>query len=109
MAEVMSEQGTRLRRSLLAVGFIVVPWVGLGCESSSAAARVSEAAAPSQPERVVQHMAPNPTPIPGPAAASGSARLNVEASAAGASRSPEPITSKHLEAELNRLEAELAN
>jgi hypothetical protein len=108
----MSEQGARLRRSLLAVGFIVVPWVGLGCESSSAAARAPEAAAPSQPERVVQHMAPSPASATAPvtAPASGSAaRLDVAASAAGASRSPEPITSKHLEAELNRLEAELAN
>jgi hypothetical protein len=63
---------------------------------------------------VVQHMAPGPAPAastaPVTAPASGSAaRLGVAASAAGVSRSPEPITSKHLEAELNRLEAELAN
>jgi hypothetical protein len=108
----MSEQGARLRRSLLAVGFLVMPWGGLGCESSSAAEPAPEAAAPGEPERVVQHMTPNPAPAADaakgaatPAAGGPAARLGGN----GASRSAEPITSQHLEAELNRLEAELAN
>jgi hypothetical protein len=104
----MSEQGARWRRSFLAVGLLVMHGGGLGCESSSAAAPIPEAAGPSQPERVVQHMTPNPVPAPG-AAGGSAARLGVAASTVAASRSPEPITSKHLEAELNRLEAELAN
>ena len=119
----MSEQGSRSRWSLLVLGIIAVSWGAMswgamGCESrAEGAAPGADAvvgAQPGQPERVVQHMTPTPA---SPAAAEGAARAErrdvassgVASSGAGAARAPEPITSRHLEAELNRLEAELAN
>jgi hypothetical protein len=95
----------------------------LGCSTSESEPASSQPAALAErvtggPEQVVQRMAPEPTS----AASSGDRRAAVERpadarlSAAGVTRadsrpsSPgEPITSKHLEAELNRLEAELDN
>lgn len=113
----MSEQGSRSRWSLLVLGIIGLPWAALGCESRAAEAASGPGAAavgaqPVQTERVVQHMTPTPV---SPGAAEGGARANrdpraeVVSSGVGAVRSPQPITSRHLEAELNRLEAELAN
>lgn len=103
----MSEQGARSRRSLLALAMVVAQGGGLACGSSTAGP-VREGGTPSQPERVVQRMTPTPDPAASSAPSASASRGDVAASA-GAARAPEPITSKHLEAELNRLEAELAN
>jgi hypothetical protein len=75
--------------------------------SARAAVERSNAA----PEQVVQHLAADPASVRPDAP--GSTRLSVTGGPGAApepgSRAPigEPITSKHLEAELNRLEAEL--
>jgi hypothetical protein len=95
----------------------------LGCSTSESEPASSQPAALAEhvtggPEQVVQRMAPEPTSAASSAgrrAAAGERPADARLSAAGVTRadsrpSPgEPITSKHLEAELNRLEAELGN
>jgi hypothetical protein len=92
-----------------------------GCANSDAGSRVAAKAAVAGPEQVVQRIEPAPVaaaPVapaspapPSPAAvASGAAAAATPEAAKSPSEPPpsaEPITSKHLEAELNRLEAEL--
>jgi hypothetical protein len=112
---------------------------GAGCSTSGSEALSAQPAAiaeqgSGEPEQVVQRMAPEPAsgassvahnPVADthvadqragdPRSAAGS-RVDARLSAAGVRRADsrpssagEPITSKHLEAELNRLEAELGN
>ena len=98
--------------------------VASGCSNSDAGSRVAAKVTVSGPEQVVQRIAPAPVApargVPGSAAlpstsptspgvGPGAAAAPTEA-ARSAGEPPvnaEPITSKHLEAELNRLEAEL--
>jgi len=114
----------------LGVGSVLVMAVAmlsgpLACSTPEAGATkadgtASSAARANEPEQLVQNMMGK---APASAAApetSGAIPSEARASAAGVSRakgdslapragSAETITSKHLEAELNRLEAELAN
>ena len=93
-----------------------------GCSNSDAGSRVAAKATVSGPEQVVQRIEPAPVAsasgVPGSAAVPstpatsagvGAAAAPAEAaqSAGEPSANAEPITPKHLEAELNRLEAEL--
>jgi len=92
-----------------------------GCSTSESDARSDQPTlvAEHEPEQVVQRMAPEPASSASSAAdqrAAGARAADARLSAAGMRRANsrpssagEPITSKHLEAELNRLEAELGN
>ena len=95
---------------------------GIGCSTAEGARTTPSAGAePAGPEQVVQRMAPEQTQPAGsstltqPSAGGpvGHGPADTRVSSAGVTRvdsrpaASEPITSKHLEAELNRLEAEL--
>jgi hypothetical protein len=135
MAEPMRLLGVGSRLSILALVVAMVGGLTPAC-SSDAGAKSEGVALPAEsagidgksgePERVVQQMKASPEPRPAAGAvatargvAGEAAPSEARASAAGVSRangglaprsnSAETITSKHLEAELNRLEAELAN
>lgn len=119
MGEWMSGQGSGLGLLSLLGGV----WVGgiLGAcssgneaaaqrDNSPGAARLGRGDTPREPQRIVQHMVPAPRRSNDEASAP-SASNGTRAAAGAAVASPksrgEQITSKHLEAELNRLEAEL--
>ncbi len=95
---------------------------GIGCSTAEGAPTTAQSTAAAQhagePEQVVQRMAPEPTHPAGSSVVGGpntnspviSGRVSSAAGTRVDSRPAvrgEPITSKHLEAELNRLEAEL--
>jgi hypothetical protein len=102
---------------------------GTGCSTSQSEAPSAQPAATAEqgsgePEQVVQRMAPEPASGASSIAdnhasdehAAKGHSVDTRLSAAGVRRADsrpssagEPITSKHLEAELNRLEAELGN
>lgn len=110
MANGMSDQGVGLRLLVLACG------IGVGgtwaCDARDAAegpdtSRNGMQAGEGQrerrdPEQVVQRIVAAPA-----RSASNGVRPAVDTAAPSPKSSVEPITSKHLEAELNRLEAEL--
>jgi hypothetical protein len=100
----MSAQGLGLGFSVLVCGLLAG---GLpGCLTAEAGAKPNEA----QPREVVQHIAPahdrSSSAASGPSASNAS-RTAPDVAPVTQKRLAEPITSKHLEAELNRLEAEL--
>lgn len=124
-----SKRGGLTRSAALTLLVASALTAGTGCSTSGSEAPSAQPAAIAEqgggePEQVVQRMAPEPTSGPssiadkhaaGPRAAAGN-RVDARLSAAGVRRADsrpssaaEPITSKHLEAELNRLEAELGN
>jgi hypothetical protein len=124
MAESMSQRGVGSRWSRWGLGAAVAALMGCatadespfdGSESDGESVTASSAgvarAPSSQPEQAVQRLRIDPAP------AGASAREARRPSAAGMvpsgaeprARAGVPITSKHLEAELNRLEAELGN
>lgn len=119
----VSSRGRRSFTGLSFAGLLLA--AASGCSNSDAGSRVAAKATVSGPEQVVQRIAPTPVApadvVPAPAAlpsasptSAGVASGAAAAAPAEASKSSgepavnvEPITSKHLEAELNRLEAEL--
>jgi hypothetical protein len=112
--EGSANDGTR-RLSALGPALLVVGLLG-GCAngSSDPETRVAAQAPPAKPEQVVQRIEPDPEPALAPAPRSAAEVSSAEVSAADKSaadkRAPVKggsISSKHLEAELNRLEAEL--
>jgi len=96
-----------------------------GCSNSDAGSRVAAKAMVSGPQQVVQRIEPGPVApaevVPASAALPGASPASAGVATGAAAAAPaettknagapavnvEPITSKHLEAELNRLEAEL--
>jgi len=86
-----------------------------GCFNSDADGRIAAKATLSGPQQVVQRIEPAPASAalssgksaPGAAASGAAASSQREAAKSEPPANAEPITSKHLEAELNRLEAEL--
>lgn len=136
MSEAMRELGVGSRFSTLALTVAMLGGLLLGglgaCSSSEPGAKsegealasenASAASKSSAPEQVVRQMKPSPEPsaaLAGEGAAGELVSREARASTAGVTRANgglaprstpgETITSKHLEAELNRLEAELAN
>jgi hypothetical protein len=121
LARVATLLGGRLLGGLMLGGLVLGS--SIGCSSSEGGAK-SDGAEPasesasvegksSEPEQVVRQMkaAPEPSVVAGGVLARQAAAGEAVTSEARAPRSnsAETITSKHLEAELNRLEAELAN
>jgi hypothetical protein len=119
--------GIRMSQGVGAVGVWLVGALGAcalcSCATAEAGAQVpaesdrARAAAPvvtTEPQQVVQRMVPTPAaPVASTAAVSPADVSPADVSPADVSpadvprRTAEAITSKHLEAELNRLEAEL--
>jgi hypothetical protein len=107
--EGSANDGTR-QFSGLGLALLVVGLLG-GCANSSSdpETRVAARAAPPRPEQVVQRIEPDPDPAVVPAPKSAATASAADKSA-GDKRAPVKggsISPKHLEAELNRLEAEL--
>ena len=103
-----ANDGTR-RFSALGLALLVVGLLG-GCAngSSDAETRVAAQTASAKPEQVVQRIEPDPDPAV--AASKSTVTASAADKSAGYKRTPVKggsISSKHLEAELNRLEAEL--
>jgi hypothetical protein len=117
MADPMRMLGVGSRFSILALAVAMLA-AASACSTRDGAEKSGGAEGEaSAPEQVVQQMKapPEPSTAAGPAVArEARASASVVSRANGASLAPrsnavETITSKHLEAELNRLEAELAN
>ena len=119
MGEWMSDQGVGLR---LFVVWVAGTWACATGGSGTAEVDTAEAAdhretthdhaggverARRVPEQVVQRIVAAPERSASGASASNGVRPAADTAAPSAKSVVEPITSKHLEAELNRLEAEL--
>lgn len=99
-----SANGTRWRGALGRVLLVVGLLGGCANGSGNPETRVAAKAEPAKPEQVVQRIEPGAEP------ALNSAPQSPAAPTAAGQRAPArgtSISSKHLEAELNRLEAEL--
>jgi hypothetical protein len=103
------------RRRVVAVASLSVLAVVVGCEDAREA-RGTAAMQPSvtpggQTEQVVHRITPSPAQPAGASAPAPNASTSVTRMSSTGNSPPavDGITSKHLEAELNRLEAELGN
>lgn len=131
MADPMRTPGVGSRWSVLVMGVAMLGGAS-ACSTREAGARTDAAVVPAptsaedstagrrrEPEQAVQNMLPKPPgsgvstqvsgELPGDVASGETARSEAVPSSAPRTTPGETITSKHLEAELNRLEAELAN
>ena len=124
MADPMRTLGVGSRFSVLVMAVAMLGGAS-ACSTNESGAKVdatsSTAARTSEPEQLVQNMMGKaPVSAAAPEVRGAALPSEARASAAGVSRAKsdslaprsngaETITSKHLEAELNRLEAELAN
>ena len=124
MSKPMRTLGVGSRCSILMLAIATLGGTSAACSTREAGARSDGAASSSEragePEQVVQTIRTQAVQTQGASSDQRDALGEARASAAGVSRAngaslpprsngAETITTKHLEAELNRLEAELAN